>query len=124
MPAASMEAQRDSRRRTEFQLYAMQTKTPSLMVFCDDVAHMTQKVGKEQTDDYRIACTPRIAGELKKGADDKRKKRKVTMGSRLVSHASTNIAQRCLTSLIGREAVFPPWYEPCIHTSDTFVYTN
>ncbi len=43
MPAASMEAQRDSRRRTESQLYAMQTKTPSLpslMVFCDDVAHI------------------------------------------------------------------------------------
>jgi hypothetical protein len=75
---------------------------------------MTQKVRKEQTDDYRIACTPWNAGELKKGAYGKRKKRKVTMGSRVVSYLSTNIAQRCLTSLIGREAVFPPWYEPCI----------
>ena len=42
------------------------------------------------------------------------------MGSRLVSHASTNTAQRCLTSLIGREAVFPPWYEPCMTIEVTF----
>ena len=35
------------------------------------------------------------------------KKRKVTQGSRVVPHLSTNSAQRCLTSLIRREAVFP-----------------
>jgi hypothetical protein len=54
----------------------------------------------------------------------KRQKRKVTLGSRLVSHASTNSAQRCLTSLIGREAVFPTWYEPCIRDRQDLCYTN
>ena len=52
------------------------------------------------------------------------KKRKVTLGSRLVSHASTNRAQRCLTSLIGREAVFPTWYEPCMEHEVMFLNTN
>jgi hypothetical protein len=60
----------------------------------------------------------------KKRAKEKGKKRKVTLGSRLVSHVSTNNAQRCLTSLIGREAVFPPWYEPCIQDGALFVNTN
>ena len=54
-------------------------------------------------------------------SSNNRKKRKVTLGSRLVSHASTNSAQRCLTSLIGREAVFPTWYEPCMDAEGRFL---
>ncbi len=53
-------------------------------------------------------------------SNNREKKRKVTLGSRLVSHASTNSAQRCLTSLIGREAVFPTWYEPCMERRAQF----
>ena len=33
-----------------------------------------------------------------------------TRYSQPVTHASTNRAQRCLTSVIGREPVFPTWY--------------
>ena len=77
-----------------------------------------------RADDYRIAHTPRLLVNEKKGAGEKRKKRKVTLGSRLVSHVSTNNAQRCLTSLIGREAVFPPWYEPCMERGAFFGNTN
>jgi hypothetical protein len=86
---------------------------------------------RTRADDYRIADPPRLLGARKKEGQrkgkktqGKGKKRKVTLGSRLVSHVSTNNAQRCLTSLIGREAVFPPWYEPCIQVGALFVNTN
>ena len=43
-----------------------------------------------------------------------------TRYSQPVTHASTNRAQRCLTSVIGREPVFPTWYgrrqtQPMLH---------
>ena len=34
----------------------------------------------------------------------------VTRGSQAVTHPSTNRAQRCLTSVIGREPVLSAWY--------------
>ncbi len=79
---------------------------------------------KHESRRLRNSTHPSDGWWIKKGAIEKKQKRKVTMGSRLVSHASTNIAQRCLTSLIGREAVFPPWYEPCILHGALFVNTN
>ena len=36
-----------------------------------------------------------------------------TRGSQAVSHPSTNLAQHCLTSVIGRELVFSMWYGRC-----------
>ena len=36
-----------------------------------------------------------------------------TRGSQAVSHPSTNLTQRCLTSVIGRELVFSTWYGRC-----------
>ena len=36
-----------------------------------------------------------------------------TWCSQAVTHPSTNQAQRCLTSVIGRELVFSTWYGRC-----------
>ena len=36
----------------------------------------------------------------------------VTCDSRVVPHRSTEQAQRCLVSEIGRDRTFSPWYEP------------
>ena len=79
---------------------------------------------------YNCKALPSTKSQKKRGhpwaclaalaSSNKGKKRKVTLGSRLVSHASTNSAQRCLTSLIGREAVFPTWYEPCMNVRCRF----
>ena len=51
-----------------------------------------------------------------------------TMYSQAVTHPSTNMAQCCLTSVIGRELVFSTWYGRCqecegMHTLyDTKIY--
>ena len=42
-----------------------------------------------------------------------RQKDNSTRCSQAVSHPSTNRAQRCLTSVIGRELVFSTWYGRC-----------
>lgn len=42
---------------------------------------------------------------------------KDTRGSQAVTHPSTNRAQRCLTSVIGRELVLSTWYGPCRSTN-------
>ena len=45
-----------------------------------------------------------------------------TRGSQAVSHPSTNLAQRCLTSGIRRELVFSTWYGRCRDKSWKFAY--
>ena len=51
--------------------------------------------------------------EKKKRKEKKKKKKKKvysTRYSQAVTHPSTNLARRCLTSVIGREPVFSTWY--------------
>ena len=46
-----------------------------------------------------------------KGENEKKKEKAYSTGySQAVTHPSTNPARRCLTSVIGREPVFSPWY--------------
>ena len=49
-----------------------------------------------------------------------------TRYSQPVTHASTNRARRCLTSVIGREPVFPTWYgrgRPTASNKSTYTWT-
>ena len=48
--------------------------------------------------------------EEKKGTTTTKKKAYDTACSQAVTHPSTNAAQCCLTSVIGRELVFSTWY--------------
>ena len=57
----------------------------------------------------------------------KKKKKKVysTRYSQAVTHPSTNLARRCLTSVIGREPVFSTWYGRRHYTlSNKLIYTQ
>ena len=56
------------------------------------------------------ATSPTGKAMRRAGQGEKTKKACNTRYSQPVTHASTNRAQRCLTSVIGREPVFPTWY--------------
>ena len=47
-----------------------------------------------------------------------------TQCSQAVTHPSTNRAQCCLTSVIGRELVFSTWYGRCRRRVSTVSYTH
>ena len=66
-----------------------------------------------QVSDFFDTC--KIFSNVKrKTKNEKRKKEdNSTRGSQAVTHPSTNRAQRCLTSVIGRELVFSAWYGRC-----------
>lgn len=54
--------------------------------------------------DMRIICV-RVEGGEQKSKD--------TRCSQAVTHPTTNRARLCLASLIGREAAYSEWYDPC-----------
>ena len=50
----------------------------------------------------RRPCVRSLKSQAKKGSN--------TKDSQTVTHSSTNLARRCLTSVFGREPVFSTWY--------------
>ena len=75
------------------------THPPSLLKNCTNLLH--KNVWKRFPDDFEP-----IAEKLMR----KKKKANSTWCSQAVTHPSTNQAQRCLTSVIGRELVLSTWY--------------
>ena len=69
---------------------------------------------RKETDHRKKERKQSMAKKKKKKKRRKKKKKKKkaysTRYSQAVTHPSTNLARRCLTSVIGREPVFSTWY--------------
>ena len=64
---------------------------------------------KNMDDRSEALCT--VDGQITKELFEREKKKAYnTCGSQAVTHPSTEQAQRCLTSVIGREQVYSAWY--------------
>ena len=64
------------------------------------------------TNKTKLTMIARVSTVLKYGRE-KSVDDNSTRCSQAVTHPSTNRAQRCLTSVIGRELVFSTWYGRC-----------